>query len=290
MEGTRRLKELSLLNVLFCLLVVFIHTLSHAVSSLEKTSWQYALVLIPQRLALVSVYGFFFLSGIKLTLPRARRQSLGKYYLNRFKALLLPYLLAAAAYYLCFVAMGWYTFSMPQFVRETALGTLSAQFYFLIVLFQFILLTPLFQWLSGRYHPVFLLPLALGITWLSSLHLGYVLKLFGPAAALPEGLSVFTSYLIYYLAGCCAGRQYDRFLAILAENRSLLTSSALFFGAADGLVSYLFFSGLQYAPYLELIHTLYILSAIPAIYSWALRKVSQGAHPRSLARLTAPAI
>lgn len=65
-----RRPELSRLNVLFCLLVVFIHVASHPVSTLDPLSWQYALVLIPQRLAFVSVPGFFLLSGLKLTLPR----------------------------------------------------------------------------------------------------------------------------------------------------------------------------------------------------------------------------
>lgn len=271
MSRTRRLEELTLLNVIFCLLVVLIHVLSRSVASLDVTGWPYALVLIPQRLSFVSVYGFFFLSGVKLTLPRSRPQPLGEYYLGRAKHLLLPYLLAAALYYLCFVALGWYTFSIPQFLRETAMGTLSAQFYFLIALIQFILLTPLFRWLVQRYHPVFLLPLAAGLTWLAVFYLSAILQLFGPDVALPAGMPVFVSYLFYYLAGCCAGQHYARFLSLLEENRSLLTAAALFFAAADGIISLLAFSGRRSAPYLEYIHTLYMMSAIPALFGWAVR-------------------
>ena len=270
MAHPRRLEELSILNVLFCMLVVFIHVLSHAVTSLDTASWQFALVLIPQRLAFVSVPGFFFLSGVKLTLPREERQTLTNYYRGRAKNLLLPYLLAAAVYYLLFVAVGWHTFSLGQFVRETALGTLSAQFYFFIALIQFILLTPLFRWLTRRYHPVFLLPLALGITWLSSMHLDEILQLFYPAIDFPYRDRVFTSYLVYYMAGCCAGAYYPTFLILLRENRSLFTACTLFFGVADGATYLLAASGQQVIPYLELIHTLYILSAIPALYSLAL--------------------
>lgn len=268
---SRRLEELSLLNVLFCLLVVLIHVLSQTVISLERSSWQYALVLIVQRLSFVSVPGFFFLSGLKLTLPRSRPQPLARYYLGRVKTLLLPYLLAAAAYYLCFVAIGWYAFSPAQFLRETALGTLSAPFYFLVALVQFILLAPLFQWLARRYHPVLLLPLSLGITWLSSLYFNSILQLFDPSAAFPYSDRVFTTYLVYYLAGCCAGQNYPRCLALLAENRSLIAASALFWGAADAAVSLLAFSGRRAAPFLELIHTLYILSAILFLLDWTER-------------------
>ena len=183
----RRLEELSILNVLFCMLVVLIHVLSHAVGALDRTGWQYALVLIPQRLAFVSVPGFFYLSGVKLTLPRERPLPLRDYYLGRIKNIYLPYLLAAAVYYLFFVTIGWYTFSPAQFLRETALGTLSAQFYFLVALMQFILLAPLFRRLARRYAPVVLLPLALGITWLSSIYFNAVLQLAVPDAAFPYG-------------------------------------------------------------------------------------------------------
>lgn len=267
----RRLEELSILNVLFCMLVVLIHVLSHAVSALDRTGWQYALVLIPQRLAFVSVPGFFFLSGLKLTLPRETEPSLGAYYLGRLKKLFFPYLLAAVIYYLTFIRLGWYTFSPAQLVRETALGTLSAQFYFLIALMQFILLAPLFRYLARRYAPALLLPLALGITWLSSMYFNSVLQLFDPSAAFPYGDRIFTSYLVYYLAGCCAGQNYPRCLALLAENRSLIAASALFWGAADAAVSLLAFSGRRAAPFLELIHTLYILSAILFLLDWAER-------------------
>jgi len=270
MSNPRR-PELSRLNILFCLLVVFIHTASHPVSTLDKLSWQYALVLIPQRLAFVSVFGFFLLSGVKLTLPRERRQTLGGYYKGRIKKLLPPYLLAAAVYYLYFVHIGWYTFSPAQFVRETALGTLSAPFYFLVALAQFILLAPLFSSLAKRWSPVLLLPFALGITWLSSMHFNSILHLFLPGATFPYPDRIFTSYLVYYLAGCCIGQHYQRFTALLADNRKFITALFLSFTAADGGISLLAFSGRRSAPYLEIIHTLYILSAILFLFDLAQR-------------------
>ena len=63
-----RRTEISLLNLLFCLLIVWIHCCSHPISVLDRSSWQFALILALQRLAFVSVHGFFFLSGVKLTL------------------------------------------------------------------------------------------------------------------------------------------------------------------------------------------------------------------------------
>lgn len=269
-----RRNELSRLNLLFCFLVVFIHAASHPVSALDRLSWQYALVLIPQRLAFVSVPGFFLLSGVKLTLPRDRQPTLGQYWRGRIKTLLLPYLLANVVYYLYFVFQHYFPFSLSDLAGHLVRGNLSAQFYFLIMLFQFILLAPLFRTLSRRWSPVVLLPFALGITWLSSMYFNSILQLFAPGASFQYADRMFPNYLVYYLAGCCIGQNYDRFQALLKENRPLIAGLCLVFALADGIISLLAFSGRRSAPYLEIVHTLYILSAILFFYDLALRRTA----------------
>lgn len=279
----QRLSELSRLNVLFCLLVVFIHVASHPVSTLDKLSWQYALVLILQRLAFVSVPGFFLLSGVKLTLPRSTPQTLGAYWGGRAKSLLLPYVLACGVYYLYFVSQSYFPFSLADFAGYVIRGDLSAQFYFLVALAQFILLAPLFRALARRWSPVLLLPLALGIMWMSSIYFNSILLLFSPTAHFPYSDRIFTSYLLYYLAGCCIGQHYQRFQAMLRENWGLVCAAAAFFALADGSISVLAFSGRRSAPFLELVHTLYICSAILFFYGLALKRTAP--LPRLTARI-----
>ena len=212
-QGTRK-KELSLLNLLFCILVVLIHCLSQPVSVLDRSSWQYALVLCVQRLAFVSVPGFFFLSGLKLTLFADRHRSLVKYWLGRVRTILLPYILAVAIYYLYFWTHHYFPFSLADFWGYLVRGDLSSHFYFVVTLVQFMVLTPVFLWLARRFDPVVLLPFALGLTWLSSLYLQAILTSAVPGVTFPYGDRVFVSYLIYYLAGCCAGQSYSKFLAL----------------------------------------------------------------------------
>lgn len=206
-QGTRK-KELSLLNLLFCILVVLIHCLSQPVSVLDRSSWQYALVLCVQRLAFVSVPGFFFLSGLKLTLFADRHRSLIKYWLGRVRTILLPYILAVAIYYLYFWTHHYFPFSLADFWGYLVRGDLSSHFYFVVTLVQFMVLTPVFLWLARRFDPAVLLPFALGLTWLSSLYLQDILTSAVPGVTFPYGDRVFLSYLIYYLAGCCAGQSY----------------------------------------------------------------------------------
>lgn len=270
-QKTRK-TELSLLNVLFCLLVVFIHVAAHPVSTLDRMSLPYAVILMAQRLSFVAVPGFFLLSGLKLTLPRSKPQPLADYYKGRIKSILLPYLIAALVHYLVFVfGLRWFPFSLKEFGLYLVRGNLSGQFYFLIALFQFILLAPLFRWLSARWSAMLLVPFSVGLMWLSSIYFNTVLQLFLPGASFPYSDRIFTSYLAYYLAGCCIGQNYQGFQALVKKNRGLIWVLFLFFALSDAGLSVLTFSGRMYIPYLEYIHTMYIFSAILALFDLALR-------------------
>ena len=59
-------QEIDLMNVFLCLLVIFIHIASEAVSSLRNDSWQFFLVYIPHKLSSLAVYGFIFISEKEL--------------------------------------------------------------------------------------------------------------------------------------------------------------------------------------------------------------------------------
>ena len=271
MASTQRRAELSVLNVLFCLLVVFIHVASHPVSTLDKMSWAYALVLAAQRLAFVSVPGFFLLSGVKLTLPRKKQPSLLAYYRGRAEHLLYPYVVTSLIYYLVFVYwLKWFPFSLKEFAIYLVRGGLSAQFYFLIALTQFIILTPLFRCLAHRWSPMLLIPFSVGIMWLSSMYFNGVLQVFLPDVTFRYSDRIFTSYLAYYMAGCCIGEHYPHFKEFVGKNRGLIWGLFVFFALSDAWLSVLTFSGRRYIPYLEHIHSMYIFSAILALFDLAL--------------------
>jgi hypothetical protein len=78
-EGVKmqRKREISSLNCLFCVMVVCIHLLSEPVTRFEKGTWQYAVAFVPQQLMFVSVYGFVFLSGLKLFIRPPGRKTDG---------------------------------------------------------------------------------------------------------------------------------------------------------------------------------------------------------------------
>lgn len=270
MAEKKRLSELSVLNLLFCFMVLWSHCSGQPITVLDHSSWQYGLMICLQRLTFVSVSGFFFLSGLKLTLSSAPLQ-LGRYYRKRVISVFLPYLLAVAVYYVYFMRHGYFGFSLPDLIGYAIRGDLSAPFYFVVALAQFVLLVPLFRWLARRWSPVLLIPISLGITLLSAQYLNDMLHLLSPALNFAYGDRLFTTFLVYYLAGCCAGRNYEAFTQLLRDNFSLLAVLAAFLAAADVFCSWQHFVNGQPVPFLETLHTLYQLAAIPALYALALR-------------------
>ena len=189
----------------------------------------------------------------------------------RLKSIFLPYLLAVIIYYLYFVRHGYFSFSLTDLAGYVIRGNLASPFYFVIALAQFILLAGLFRWLARRWTPVVLLPIALGITLLSNQYLNSILTLISPGLSFPYGDRLFTTFLVYYLAGCCAGQNYRRFLVLLRRNRPLLYLCALLFAGADALCTWQLFVLQRNVPFCELVHLLFQLTAIPALYALAVQ-------------------
>ena len=279
MAQGKRKTELSQLNLIFCMMVLWSHCSGHPITVLDHGSWQYGLMSCLQRLTFVSVSGFFFLSGLKLNLSKKTPPPYGRYLLGRTKSIFLPYLLAVAVYYVYFMRHGYFPFSLPDLVGYAVRGDLSSPFYFVIALAQFVVLSPLFRWLGRRWSPALLLPLAFGLTLMSGQYFNEVLQFLAPGQFFAYNDRLFTTFLIYYLAGCCAGEHYETFLDLLRDNRRLVLVCGAFFAAADVFFSWGHFVHGQPAPFLELLHMLYQCSAIPAIYVLVLD------HPRALSPL-----
>ena len=140
MEKREKLAELDCFNAVACLLVMLIHVLSAAVSSLDKGSWQAAAVYLPSRLAAFAVPGFLFCGAVKLGL-RLRKEdggpAYGPYILGRVRKIYLPYVAAVVVYYIVLTSIDYVTPSWRGFASYLWLGNLSSQFYYIIITMQF---------------------------------------------------------------------------------------------------------------------------------------------------------
>lgn len=258
----KRKDELSALNVLFCFLVIFIHVSSSPVSTMEPSGAGYFAVLIPWRLSAFVVQGFLFLSGLKLFLKNTAAIRYGAYCLSRFTSVVIPYILWVVIYYLYFCRNGYFPFEARALAGHLLRGDLVSHFYFVIVILQFYLLLPLWTRLIKAVHPALLLVYSLFLTLLFSQYLPDMLRLAVPGAPLFYNDRLFTTYLIYWIAGCLCGAHYERFKQMLLAGRAAICAAFFLSAAADAALTWLSATGGLFFPYHETVHTMYAVSAI----------------------------
>lgn len=273
---SKRKNELSYLNILFCLLVIFIHVTSNPIATLNKTSWQYAVVFFPWRLSAFVVQGFLFLSGLKLFLNHPNGFHYKSLYVSRLKRIFIPYILWVVAYYIYFVRKNYFGFDVNDLLVYICNGTLVSPFYYVIILFQFYILAPLWRRMVCAVSPIFMLVFSTVITILLGQNLPQILAMLNCDFIFQYNDRIFTTYLIYWVAGCYAGANYDLFKMALRKNRVFLTVIFVICTALNASFSFISFSGIQYVPWLETIHFCYCISAILFFFSISLAVAEQG--------------
>lgn len=259
-----RLPELSYLNVCFTLMVICVHALSEPVTSLDKSSLQYFVVYSPWKLFQFVTQAFVFLSGVKLFYGSREIKSVPRFYFLRLRRVLVPYLVWVCIYYAYFIFIGWYGFSPYALLHYIACGDLASHFYFVIIITQMYLLTPLLKRLFRSVSPWLCTLYALFISILFGEHLPQLLSLISPSLSFAYNDRLFTTYLFYFVAGAAVGENYNAVISALRRSRGLVYTAFFAFAALDLSLSYLMSCGRIYFGCAYVLHFAYSVSAIAA--------------------------
>ena len=267
-EGKLRLTELSYLNVLFTLMVICVHIMSEPISSLDKSSLQYFAVFAPWKLFQFVTQAFVFLSGVKLFIKSTDSIDVRKFYFGRVKRVLIPYLVWVVVYYLYFVGIGWYSFSFSKLVHYVIFGDLASHFYFVIIISQLYLLTPLFARMFRKCSPWILSVYALFISLIFGEFLPQILGFISPKLAFTYNDRLFTTYIFYFVIGAAVGRNYKEVIERLKKAKITVYSMFVFFTVLNLVLSYLTYSGKIYIHWGYTLHFAYSVSAIAAFLTF----------------------
>ena len=104
-----RNREISFVNVVLCLLVMWIHICSVAVTGLPKENISFFGVYVPWRLSAFVVQGFIFLSALKY-FRKEGAFSYGSFLWGRIRKIGVPYVIAVIISYLGLIDLVYYTF------------------------------------------------------------------------------------------------------------------------------------------------------------------------------------
>ncbi len=272
MQKTVRRSELSLMNVVLCLAVIFIHVSGWGINNADRASWQYAVLMIPWRLCSLAVPGFIFLSAVKLALGcRKKDFSYPKYLFARIKRVWIPYAVAVLVYFLIFILIKWIEPSVPTFVKLLFDGNMSYHFYFVVIIMQFYLLAPLWRWIAVKLaDPVFAVisvAAALPISQLFGQYLIDVIHIFYKGALFPYSDRIFTTYLFWWMLGLALGANYERVKAAISKNTVAVSIFFAFSAIHNLFLTYLNTTGKESVYWLETANILYIFSGIIFLFA-----------------------
>lgn len=251
-------KEIDIVNILLCILVMLIHILSRSVASLDKASIQYLAVLVPSRLASFVVQGFIFLSGMKYFMKYEHNDF--KYFPFiglRVRTILLPYILWNVIYYIALMPLGYFDFSILELIKYIIMGNMISHFYFVVIIIQFYLLMPLWILLLKKIDEKLLLILSLVLMIAFGQYL---------AVGIRYNDRVFLKYIFYWIAGCLAGRHIDWFLGLIRERRLKIIIVYIVIALIDCILTY-FNNTREYIAYLEIVHIMYCIVAVVFVFA-----------------------
>lgn len=231
--SSRKLRELDYFNALGCLLVILIHVLSLGITSLDPVSWQYAVIFFPHQFSAYVVPAFLFCGAVKMSLASYAQSDYFPYILRRIRKVFVPYVVYTLVYYLAFLPMGYVSRDLSALARYLLTGTVSSQFYYVIVVMQFYLLMPLWRRLTERVPWYVGMLLSLFATLLMT-RADTVLARFGLEFAYFD--RIFLTYLLFWTAGLYTGRHYEQVRRALTEHRGAALSLAAIPAVFIGLV------------------------------------------------------
>lgn len=255
-----RKSEISVLNVLFCFMVIFIHITSYPLTNLEPTSLSVKVLHVFWRLCSCAVYGFIFLSGEKLFLKDKKSFSLKKFYVSRLKKIFIPYIIAVCFYYFYEIHRGYYSFSSFELLKFFLNGKIECHLYFVVIIMQFYLLMPIWQRLANFEHKCFWLFLFFVI------NIAFVYGVPMIFSSFEYNDRIFSSYIFFWVLGCFCGKNYESFLKIIKKHRAVIYLFFAVFSCFDVWFSYLCKFGRFYR-LTETVHLLYCFSAILFFYA-----------------------
>ncbi len=263
----KRRVEISGLNVLFCITVIFIHIISYAVVAFQPNTFQYNLVMIPWRLSSFVVQGFIMLAGVKLFLNSKDSLPFPKYIKSRLRGVILPYAVCFAVYYLYFMVTSDYPLDIKFMAKHFLLGSLVFHLYFIPIIFQFDLLFPLWKRIVNKCSPIIVIPFAIFVSLIFGNYLPQMISSIFPNFSFIYNDRFFTTYLMYWIIGCYIGKNYDSFCDILKSN---FRTICITFGISLVLViyfSYLAYNNIVPVPYLNDIHSMYVIFTCIFLYA-----------------------
>ncbi len=267
--------EINYLRGLCMIAVVAIHIGSYAFFNPQVNT---TLIGFLEILSRFSIPGFFFLSGFVLFYHTPLETPFhGRYFLRkRFSSTVIPYIVWSLLYlaYAALVSRSFAVFAPQYLLPAFFFGTTSYHLYFMIILFWFYLLMPLWRILLRgmlKNLPVWLalgFLLQLAFNYASSYYFG---KIHFSSPALEQlwvmRLNYWVAHYVFvFLLGGIVAERYVETISWLQRHKAFLTV-AYALSIVAILAAYYYVQGVWHYTPLEAVNTIHQLSPMGNVYT-----------------------
>jgi len=192
---TNRIEYFQYVRAISIIAVILIHSRNGISFQNTNGAWNFDYWLIIRQIINFPVAIFFFFSGYFVKIDIAEKDKLF-YYIKRGGKLYLPFLIWSAIYAIPKLIFDFKNIQFLDLIIKTFLGLTAGHLYFILVLLQFVFLTPLIlKKIKLKKYNVFLLlitPLYLGLLYFYTFKTG---------EQLPYYHIVFPAWFIFYYLG-----------------------------------------------------------------------------------------
>lgn len=270
--------ELDSASIIFMLLVIFIHVAAECVTKYNTRSVQFAIMCSAHRLSSFVVQGFIFLSGLKLFLPRSEKFSYSRFYISRFRRVVIPYVIAFLIFVAYFLVTGRINFDPIYLIKSFITGGMVGHFYFVAIICQFYILIPVWRFIAARCSPLLSVFTSLIVMMICNSYLPEIIKQIS-GAELTLNSHLFTSYLFYFICGIFAGCHYSDFCQLLKQRFMEITFLFVISGVIDCILIWVIRNGLYYPVWADNFHVIYCTFAILFTISVSLKLKDRNSIP-----------
>lgn len=277
--------EITIMNCILCLLVMFIHVSSVAVSTINRDTFYYFLLVSATRSSAFVVQGFVFLSAFKLFCNDFPPKYV-PFFLGKIKKIYVPYLVWNGIYYVNFVNNGYFPFSLLDFFKYCVNGTLSSPFYFVVFIMQFYMLAPLWWTIYSKLSPLFIIPISLAITLYSPSFIEKWYFIFFDKHLIYLD-RFFPTYILYWTLGAYTAKYRNIILSLLNKSKVFITT---IFASLSSINIWLFYDFTRFgnlSPYINFVLVCYCVSAI-YFFLFVSQKIPLTKPIKLLAQITFP--
>ena len=171
-------------------------------------------------------------------------------------------MIAVLISYMGLIHLRYYVFDGKFLLQSLFLGDMISPFYFVVIIFQFYILFPIWKWIVERFP---MCAVIVGAVLCNRIFLGYlpqIITIVSTDTTFAYNDRVFTSYLIYWILGCYAGKYYDCFLQKTKQYGVWICLCFVVTAIVNVFLSYGVTREIFRVGFLEDVHMLYVLCAI----------------------------